>query len=76
MLAALSVLTKTEDVKALSTLSEDEKARYELIEKSLLDLQANDPAKLAQQLKLRATRILTLAQYMRRIETTPGQPHI
>ncbi len=68
MLSTLSVLTKTETVKSLSMLSEAERARHELIEKSLLDLQANDPAKLAQQLKLRAARILTLAQHMRHLE--------
>lgn len=68
MLAALSVMTTTEAVKALATLTEDEKARHELIEKSLLDLQANDPTKLAQQLKLRAARIQTLAQHMRSVE--------
>ena len=69
LLANLTMLTKTEAVKALATLSEDEMARLELIEKSLLDLQANDPVKLAQQLRLRAARILALSQHLGRIET-------
>lgn len=69
LLANLTVLTKIETVETLATLSDAERTRHELVEKSLLDLQANDPVKLTQQLKLRAARILTLSQHLGRVET-------
>lgn len=69
LLGNLTVLTKTETVTALATLSDDDKARLALLEKQLLDLQAADPAKLAQQLKLRAARTLSLSQHAARLET-------
>lgn len=64
----LTSLTNNEAVKALATLSEEEKVRLALLEKLLLDLQANDAAKLAQQLKLRTSRVRALSQYLGRIE--------
>ncbi len=67
-LNGLSVLTSTERVKALATLSEDDIAKLALLEKSLLDLQAADPAKLLQQLKLRGTRVQALLQHVGRVE--------
>ncbi len=69
LLANLTVLTKIETVKALATISDAERTRHELVEKSLLDFQANDPVKLAQQLTLRAARILALSQHLGRVET-------
>jgi energy-coupling factor transporter ATP-binding protein EcfA2 len=68
LLGNLTVLTKTEVVTALATLSDDDKARLALLERQLLDLQAADPAKLAQQLRLRAARVLSLSQHAARLE--------
>ena len=67
-LARLSSLTKSDQVKALGTLSDDEKERLALIEKQLLDLQANDPAKTLRELKLRAGRLKTLAEHLRKLD--------
>lgn len=68
LLGNVTVLTKSETVKSLATLSDEERAKLELLEKSLLDLQASDPARLAQQLKLRSARVLSLSQNAARIE--------
>ena len=68
ILSNLTALTKVETVKELATISEKESAHLELLEQSLLDLQANDPTKLTQQLKLRATRINKLTQHLKHIE--------
>lgn len=68
LLGNLTVLTKTESVSALATLTDEERTKLALLEKSLLDLQTADPAKLAQQLKLRAARVLTLAEHAGRLE--------
>jgi energy-coupling factor transporter ATP-binding protein EcfA2 len=68
LLASLSSLTKPEAVKALAVLTPDDEARLTLVEKSLLDLQANDPEKLAQQLTLRTGRVRTLARHLENVE--------
>jgi energy-coupling factor transporter ATP-binding protein EcfA2 len=68
LLGNVTVLTKSETVKSLATLSDEDQAKLALLEKSLLDLQAADPAKLAQQLKLRAARVLSLSQSAARVE--------
>lgn len=69
LLAGLSSLTKSEAVQTLARLSTDEDARLALLEKSLIDLQANDPEKLARQLTLRAGRVRTLAEHLKGLET-------
>ncbi len=68
LLNGLSVLTRTERVTTLATLTDDEAAKLALLEKSLLDLQAADPAKLLQQLKLRGSRVQALSQHVGRVE--------
>jgi energy-coupling factor transporter ATP-binding protein EcfA2 len=68
-LANISSLTKSDAVTALATLSADEEARLALLEKSLLDLQANDPEKLIKQLTLRVGRLQTLVQHLKDVET-------
>src|SRR5260221_1540784 len=68
-LAGITSLTKPETVKALASLSPEEEARLALLEKSLLDLQANDPEKLIRQLILRAGRVRALARYLKDVET-------
>lgn len=69
-LASISSLTKPDAVQYLSHLSTEEDARLALLEKSLLDLQANDPEKLIKQLTLRAGRLQGLVKHLKDIETT------
>lgn len=68
-LTNISSLTKSDAVTALATLSADEEARLALLEKSILDLQANDPEKLIKQLTLRVGRLQTLVQHLKDVET-------
>jgi energy-coupling factor transporter ATP-binding protein EcfA2 len=67
-LANISSLTKPEKVKALAQLSADEEARLALLEKSLLDLQNNDPEKLIRQLTARVDRVRALARHLKDVE--------
>jgi energy-coupling factor transporter ATP-binding protein EcfA2 len=69
LLAGISSLTKLETVQSLSRLSAKEESRLTLLEKSILDLQANDPEKLAHQIKLRAGRIRILVKHLQSVET-------
>ncbi len=69
LLSSISSLTKPEAVQSLARLSPDEESRQTLLEKSLLDLQANDPKKLIRQLDLRAGRVETLARHIKAVET-------
>ena len=64
----ISSLTKSDAVQALACLSADEEARHALLEKSLLDLQANDPDKLIRQLTLRVGRLQTLVRHLKDVE--------
>ena len=66
-LNGLSARTKTEQVKALATLSEEENAKLSLLEKSLLDLQTTDPEKLIRQLKLQHLRLQDLSLHVSRV---------
>lgn len=67
-LANVSSLTKPEAVQALARLSPEEEARLALLEKSVLDLQANDPEKLIRQLSVRAGRVLALVRHLKEVE--------
>lgn len=67
-LANISSLTKPEAVQTLARLSPDEEARLALLEKSLLDLQANDPEKLVRQLTVRAGRVQALVRHLKEVE--------
>jgi energy-coupling factor transporter ATP-binding protein EcfA2 len=69
LLASITSLTNPEAVRALARLSKDEESRLALLEKSLLDLQANDPEKLTRQLSLRAGRVQALARHLTAVET-------
>lgn len=69
LLAGVTSLTKPEAVQNLAHLTPDENSRLELLEKSLLDLQANDPDKLARQLTLRTERVRTLVQHLKGMES-------
>lgn len=70
LLANISSLTKPESVHTLTQLSSEEQTQLALLEKSLLDLQANDPEKLIRQLTLRAGRVRTLARHLKEVEDT------
>ncbi|MCG8345988.1 MAG: AAA family ATPase [Chlorobiales bacterium] len=68
LLANVSSLTKPESVRALAHMTTEEEARLSLLEKSLLDLQANDPERLIRQLSLRASRLHALARHLKDME--------
>lgn len=70
LLTGISSLTKSEAVQSLAKFSEEEISRFSLLEKSLQDLQANDPEKLARQMTLRVGRIRTLVKHLQSVETT------
>ena len=68
LLANITSLTKAETVQRLSRLSVEEESRLVLLERSLLDLQANDAEKLIQQLTLRVGRVQALARHIKDVE--------
>lgn len=70
LLTTISSLTKPEIVHELARVSPEENSRLGLLEKSMLDLQANDPKKLIRALSLRAGRIEMLARHLRHVEAT------
>jgi len=67
-LANISSLTQSDTVQALASLSAEEDAQLALLEKSLLDLQANDPDKLIRQLTVRVGRLQTLVRHLKDVE--------
>ncbi len=67
-LANISSLTRPDAVQALAQLSSEEEARLALLEKSLLDLQANDPEKMVRELTLRVGRVQTLVRHLKELE--------
>jgi energy-coupling factor transporter ATP-binding protein EcfA2 len=69
LLTNISSLTKSDTVQELARLSPEEVARLDLLEKSLLDLQANDPDKLVRQLTLHSGRVRALARHLKEVET-------
>jgi energy-coupling factor transporter ATP-binding protein EcfA2 len=68
LLTNITSLTKPETVQALARLSPDEEARLVIVEKSLLDLQANEPEKLIRQLTIRAERVQNLSRHLKDVE--------
>ncbi len=67
-LASVSSLTKPEAVHALAQLTPEEEAKLAFIEKSLLDLQANDPEKLIRHLTVRSGRVQALVVHLKDVE--------
>lgn len=67
-LTNISSLTKPDAVKTLARLSPEAEARLALLEKSLLDFQANDPEKLIRQLTLRARRVQAMVQHLKDVD--------
>ena len=68
LLANITSLTKPGTVKELAHLSAEGESRLELLEKSLVDLQASDPRKLTRQLTLRGARVQALARHFKAVE--------
>ncbi len=68
LLASITSLTRPELVHTLAHVSPEEAGRLTQLEKSLLDLQANDPEKLIRQLTLRAGRVQALARHLNEVE--------
>lgn len=66
----ITLFTKPEAVHAVTRLTPEEHERLAFLEKSLQDLQANDPQKLIAQLSLRANRVRALADHLRGLEIT------
>lgn len=64
----VSSLTKPDAVQALAQLSQQEERRLAFLEKSLLDLQANDTEKLIRQLSVRAGRVQALGRHLKEVE--------
>lgn len=67
-LSSVSSLTKPDAFQALASLTPEDEARLALLEKSLLDLQANDPEKLIRLLTVRAGRVQTVARHLTEVE--------
>lgn len=65
---SITSLTKPEAVKAVTRLTAEEQARLTFLEKSLQDLQANDPQKLIAQLTIRAGRVRALGEHLKVLE--------
>jgi energy-coupling factor transporter ATP-binding protein EcfA2 len=73
---SISSLTKLEAVRAVTRLSPEEEARLAFLEKSLKDLQANDPNKLVAQLNVRTSRVRALAEHLQGLETALSDPEV
>ena len=69
LLATVNVLTTPEMVWELSRLSPEKESRLAFLERSLLDLRANDPEKLREELVVRARRVERLAEHVRSVES-------
>jgi len=68
LVGSITSLTKPEVVQAVTRLSTEEQARLAFLEKSLQDLQANDPQKLIAQLTIRAGRERALGEHLKALE--------
>jgi len=70
LVGSITSLTKPEAVQAVTRLSTEEQVRLAFLEKSLQDLQANDPQKLIAQLTIRAGRVRALGEHLKALENT------
>jgi len=68
LVGSITSLTKPEAVQAITRLLTEEQARLAFLEKSLQDLQANDPQKLIAQLIIRAGRERALGEHLKALE--------
>ena len=64
VLASLTSLTRSDDVRALATLSDSDERRLKALRDHERDLQASDPKKTAQELELKAARLDLLANHV------------
>lgn len=72
----INSLTRPEAVQAISRLLPEEEVRRAFLEKSLKDLQANDPEKLIRQLTIRASRVHALTEHLTGIESSLADSEI
>jgi len=72
----INSLTRPEAVLAITRLSTEDGARRVFLEKSLKDLQANDPEKLTRQLTLRANRVRALADHLTGVESSLAESEV
>ena len=70
LLANVNVLTTPDMVLELSRFLPKEESRLVLVERSFLDLKANDPERLRQELSIRAERVKRLAEHMHVVEAS------
>lgn len=68
LLGNINSLTKPEAVQAVTRLAAEEETRRAFLEKTLQDLQANDPQKLVRQLTLHGSRVTALATHLGALE--------
>ena len=68
LLGNINSLTKPEAVQAVTRLIPEEETRRAFLEKTLQDLQANDPQKLVRQLMLQGSRVTGLATHLVALE--------
>ena len=73
LLANITSLTKPETVRDLSSMSVEEESRLALVERSLGDLMARDPQKLARELNFREGRLSALSRHIKHVEATLSQ---
>lgn len=70
LVANINLFTTPDAIQKVTRLTTEEQERLVLLEKSLQDLQANDPSKLIAQLTIRANRVRALVDHLRGLETT------
>ena len=73
LLANITSLTEPETVRGLSSMSAEEESRLALVERSIGDLMARDPQKLARELQLREGRLIALSKHIKYVEATLSQ---
>lgn len=76
LVGSITSLTKPEAVQAVTRLSTEEHARLAFLEKSLQDLQANDPQKLIAQLTIRTGRVRALGEHLKALENALSDTEI
>lgn len=76
MISNITSLTDPDAVKSLATLSLQDEERMTSLEKTLVDLQANDQKKLIQELSLRNTRLKTLEDHITRVQSVLSTSNI
>jgi energy-coupling factor transporter ATP-binding protein EcfA2 len=69
IVSSITSLTNPETIQKLANLSDSDEQRISELERSLRDLQASDPQKIIQQLKLRLSRLRAFSDHLKNIGT-------